>query len=307
MENILSWAVIYMLTIIVGYMLKQLGIAGEAMKKSISDLIFYVTLPALLISSFADVEADLWYLVCIGLGFLTNVFMVAVACIVSRNKSPELKGIYTINGAGYNMGNLAIPFLSNFYPKGIPYLCMFDVGDSFLTLGTTYAIASVRMKKSSAIKGREQLKAIGKSLVTSLSFDVYFLMTVLSFLRISLPQPVLDYAEFLGKGNSCLAMLLIGMTLDFKMSRYQLKEALTILGGRYFCGAVAAVLMYFVLPAPLIMRQILAAAVFTATPSAALIFTMKLGVSTEVAGILAPVSAVCMIPVMAVVMLLMGV
>lgn len=34
-----------------------------------------------------------------------------------------------------------------FYPGGVPYLCMFDVGDSFYTLGTTYALAQVRLNQ----------------------------------------------------------------------------------------------------------------------------------------------------------------
>lgn len=305
---------------LVGYVLKVLKIADEGMKKAVSDLIFYVTLPALLVSSFSGASADIWFLVCIGLGIGVNVLMIVIACFLSREKSPALKGIYTINGAGYNMGNLAIPFLSSFMPTGIPYLCMFDVGDSFLTLGTSYAIARVRMKsqnKDTIEQGRcgrermqgllTQLQYIAKSLVTSLSFDVYITMTILSFLHISLPKFVMSYAQFLGKGNSALAMLLIGMTLDFHMSGQQLKEALKILGSRYLCGILAALFIYFILPAPLIMRQILAAAMFTATPSAALVFTMKLEVPTEVAAVLAPISAVCMIPAMVLVMVLLGV
>lgn len=303
MAEVLTWAVIYMGTIAIGYALKQMGIFGEETKKAISSLIFYVTLPALLVSSFSEAEANLWYLVSIFLGMGVNFLMVVMSVIVTRNKSDELKGIYTINGAGFNMGNLAIPFLSGFYPAGIPYLCMFDVGDSFFTLGTTYAIASLRMGRQAG----SPVRSILKTLVLSVSFDTYIIMTILSFLHVKLPEQVITFADFLGKGNGCLAMLLIGISLNFSMSRQNLKEALLIVGERYLCGVIAAVVIFCVLPAPMVMRQILAVAIFAAAPSVALIFTMKLGVSAEIPGIVATVSAVCMIPVMAAAMCVVGV
>lgn len=283
--------------------MKEVGIFTEKTKKDISNLIFYVTLPAMLVSCFSDVNINIWYLVSIILGMAVNVIMIVLGILLSRNKSSELKGIYTINGAGFNMGNLAIPFLQNFYPMGISYLCMFDVGDSLFTLGTTFAIASIRMGKHVG----SPIKSIAKSLVTTVAFDVYMLMTLLALLHMKLPKGVLEYANFLGRGNSCLAMLLIGMSFEFRMKKSCLKEVLTILGERYLAGFLAAILIFYFLPAPLVMRQILAVAVFAATPSVTLIFTMRLGVSTEIAGTLAPITAICMIPLMAVVMCIIGI
>lgn len=303
MTKVFGLVIIYMLTILLGYCLKRVGIFAEETKKNISNLIFYVTLPAMLISSFSDAEVNIWYLVSLILGMAVNVLMIVLAVLISRKKSSDLKGIYTINGAGFNMGNLAIPFLQNFYPTGISYLCMFDVGDSMFTLGTTYAIASIRMGKHVD----SPIKYIAKSLLTTVAFDVYMLMTILALFHLKLPEGVMEYADFLGKGNSCLAMLLIGMSLEFRMSKKCLKETLTILGERYLAGILAAIIIFCFLPAPLVMRQILATAVFAATPTVTLIFTMRLGISTEIPGALAPISAVCMIPIMAVVMCIIGI
>jgi predicted permease len=302
MREVISLGIIYMLTMLLGYFLKSVGIFTEETKKAISNVIFYVTLPAMLISCFAEVEVNLWYLASLMLGIIVNIGMVLIATFLSKNKSRDLKGIYTINGAGFNMGNLAMPFLQNFYPMGMSYLCMFDMGDSIFTLGTTYSIASMRMGK----QVKSPLHAIARSLVSSIPFDVSVIMTMLALVHVRLPVAFLEFVDFLGKGNGCLAMLLIGISFTFHMSKTSVKEVITLLFERYFVGIIAAIIIFCFLPAPLVMRQILATAVFAASPSVALIFTMRLGVSTEVAGAVAPISAVLMIPLMSLVMWFVG-
>lgn len=140
MVNVVMTALVYLLTMVMSYILKRAGLFHKEDKKVLSNLIFYITLPASLISSFAGAEVNVYYVIAILLGFLVNTVMVISGQIVSADKSLELKAIYSVNASGFNMACIAIPFLSTFYPAGVPYLCMFDVGDSFYTLGTTYAI-----------------------------------------------------------------------------------------------------------------------------------------------------------------------
>lgn len=298
MQNVLTWAAIYLLTMFLGYSLKRIGIFKAEDRKILSDLIFYVTLPAMLVSSFSGVSVDFWYLVACALGIALNVLMITAAMLASVHKTPEMKALYIINGAGLNLGNIAIPYLQNFFPSGIPYLCMLDVGDSFFSLGTTYAVACMSMGQ----KPESRLKAIIKSLVTSLPFDVYIFMTVLSILHITLPQPVLLMADFAGRGNGFLAMFMVGVSLELKLDRRSYGEIAQILLLRYLCGAAVAAFTFFVLPAPLIMRQILSVAVFAAVPNACLIYTIRLGVHTEIASALSTISTILMIPIMALVM-----
>lgn len=309
MKEVVTLAEIYLVTIAIGYFLVHLSIVGQEMKKSVSDLIFHVTLPGLLIGSFAKITVDFWFIFCIFLGIAVNILMIIVACMISARKDPGIKSVYTINGAGFNIGNLAIPFLVNFYPTGIPYLCMFDTGDSFLTMGTTMAIAKARMYHSKDVSNWELIKNIMKQLFSSYIFDLYVALTVLSILEIELPAFIIETSKFLGRGNGCLAMLLIGLSLNFRVSREQLREAIFVLLSRYFCGGIAAACVFYLLPAPLVMRRILSVAAFTGAPSAALIFTMKIckQKDVDIAGIVASLSAVCMIPMMVIVMSIVGI
>ena len=165
MVNVVMTALVYLLTMVMAYILKRVGLFHKEDKKVLSNLIFYITLPASLISSFAGAEVNVYYVIAILLGFLVNTVMVISGQIVSADKSPELKAIYSVNASGFNMACIAIPFLSTFYPAGVPYLCMFDVGDSFYTLGTTYAIGKMRLNGGSNDKNENYVLTILKGLI----------------------------------------------------------------------------------------------------------------------------------------------
>ena len=201
------------------------------------------------------------------------------------------------------MACIAIPFLSTFYPAGVPYLCMFDVGDSFYTLGTTYAIGKMRLNGGSKDKNENYVLTILKGLLTSVPFDTYMIMTILSFLNCRLPDFITMAADFCGKGNGFLTMIMIGVSLELHMSRESAKEVITLLSMRYVIGIIAAVLIYCVLPVPLVMRQILAAAMFASSAAVSIIYSERLGVSTDIAAALNPISTILMIPIMSLVVM----
>ena len=270
-----------MITMFLAYGLKRLGVFHTEDRKVFANLIFNLTLPAMLVSSFSAASVDFWYIVSFVLGLLVNVLMLTAACAASARKAPDLKGIYTINGAGLNLGNIGIPFLQNFFPQSIPYLCMFDSGDSFFSLGTTFAIAEMRMGRKSGPK----LHAILSSLFRSVPMITYVVMTVLSLLEIRLPGPV-------------------GISLEINISKGARKEVFALLFLRYACGAVSALVIFFLLPAPLAMRQALAPAMFAAVPNVCMIYTDRLNVRMDIASALNPLSALLMVPIMTIVILL---
>jgi len=300
MYDVLIWAWTYMLAMFLAYALKRMGIFKLEDRRVFANLIFNITLPAMLVGSFSGITVDFWFIVSFLLGLLVNVLMLLTACAASAQKTPDLKGIYAINGAGLNLGNIGIPFLQNFFPQAIPYLCMFDTGDSFFSLGTTYAIAKMRMGQKSGPK----LPAILSSLFHSVPMNVYVIMTALSLMKISLPGPVLALADFMGRGNGCLVMIMVGISLELNIDRDARKEIFSLLVLRYACGALSALAIFFLLPAPLVMRQALAPAMFAAVPSACMIYTDRLNVRMDIASALNPLSALLMVPIMSLVILL---
>ena len=90
------------------YILKLAGLFSKEDKKTLSNLIFYVTLPASLISGFTDAKVNIYYIVAILTGFGVNTVMVIAGQIASRNKSRELQAIYAVNASGYNLSLIHI-------------------------------------------------------------------------------------------------------------------------------------------------------------------------------------------------------
>lgn len=271
MADIFFWAGVYLLTMLLGYALKRRGLFHPEDKRFLSNLIFYVTLPAMLVSSFEDERVDGWFLAALAAGLAAESLMLLAASLASRRRPPVIQALYAVNCVGLNLGNITTPFLRNFFPQGVPYLCMFDAADAFLTLGNTYTVACKRLGRQTG----PLLRGIFSSLAHSVPFVTYAVMTALSLLRITLPAPVLLAADFLGCGNGFLAMLLVGISLEFRLDRQAIREVCRILAVRYACGAAAAAALFYLLPAPLVMRQVLTLAVFSAVPSACLVYTQR--------------------------------
>lgn len=298
MQQVFLQTAIYIGTMLLGYGLKRAGVFRIEDRKVLGNLIIYVTLPALLISSFADVRVDFWFIIALLLGIVCNGIQVAAAFFVARKKPPAMRALYTINAAGFNLGNITLPFLQSLLPAGIPYFCMFDTGDSFFTLGGTYAIASAQL-------GRKQgsvVKSVLISLLTSIPFDVYVIMMALSLLQIRLPDAILQAADFIGRGNGFFAMLMVGISLELKLDRASLRDVVTIVALRYAMAAVFSLAIFHLLPAPFLMRQILAVAVFASAPSACVVYSNKLGVDASVASAVNPITTILSLPLMAVIL-----
>lgn len=123
MVNVVMTALVYLLTMVMSYILKRAGLFHKEDKKVLSNLIFYITLPASLISSFTGAEVNVYYVIAILLGFLVNTVMVISGQIVSADKSPELKAIYSVNASGFNMACIAI----HSYQPFIQQVCLIYV------------------------------------------------------------------------------------------------------------------------------------------------------------------------------------
>ena len=167
MIKIIATAAIYLLTMLLAYVLKKMGLFHKEDKRVLSNLIFYVTLPASLISGFSGAQVNIYYVVSILIGFGVNTVMVIAGQLAAAHKERDMQAIYAVNASGFNMACIAIPFLSNFYPAGVPYLCMFDVGDSFYTLGTTYAIAKMRINQKNKEQNTSEIKLNKSDIKTS--------------------------------------------------------------------------------------------------------------------------------------------
>ena len=163
-----------------------------------------------------------------------------------------------------------MPFTQSFLgPGGVVATSLFDTGNAFICLGGSYSLAAMVKEK----KGGFHILPILKTLVRSVPFDAYIIMTVLSLLHLSLPAPITTFAGIVANANAFLAMLMIGVGFKLTGDRSQMGRVVKILAARYSVGIVLALVFYFLLPLPLEYRQALTILALSPMASAAPAFT----------------------------------
>lgn len=233
------------------------------------------------------------------LGLGGGVILIGTAWLISTGKSKEERAFSILNMSGYNIGNFTMPFVQSFLgPAGIVATSLFDSGNSFICLGGAYSIASMAKGEGGGFK----IRTIFKTLLKSVPFDAYLLMTVLSLLHLSLPAPVVSFTKIIANGNAFMAMLMIGVGFKLSGNREQIGKIVKILSARYAVSIVLALAFYFLLPFPLEYRQALVILCFSPIASAAPAFTGDLkgdvGLASAVNSISIVVSIVLIVAVL---------
>ena len=273
----------FLFMILLGFTLKRTGLFSVEDSGLLSKLVLKITLPMAIIHNFRSLELSPSFLVAIGLGFAVNFAAIGVVLLVTRRQPAPKRAFYIINTAGYNIGLCTLPYMSSFFAaEAIALLCMFDVGNAIMCFGGTFTIAMTVAKGRGGVDKREILK----TLFSSMPFVTYLVMILLCAAHIRLPEPVYTVAGMIGQANAFLAMLLIGILFEPKISRSELKDMAGVFTLRMVTGIMFSLLIYNFLPVPLMYRQILSIIVFSPILSVAPIYTERCGYNRSVAAVL---------------------
>ena len=292
MQDIVIRAGCFVAIIILGYLLRRAGFFKEGDFHVLTKIVLKITLPAAIVSSFSGKQIESSMLVISLLGLAGGLIYMGLGYLVHMKSDRKKQAFAVVNTSGYNIGNFTLPFVQSFLgPMGVITTSLFDIGNAFICLGGAYSIATV-------IQGslkENPIKKIAVSLIKSVPFDCYIIMVVLSLLHISLPAPVVSFAEIIGNGNAFLAMLMIGVGFKISANMEQLAEVVKILVIRYGVALIFALGCYFLLPMQLEVRQTLMVLAFSPIASAAPAFTADLDGDTGLSSAVNSFSIVCSI------------
>ena len=301
MFDVLIKALGFVIVIVIGFLLKQFRILKKEDGYTLATIIMNVTLPCALFSNANGITINGAMIVLILMGIILNVLMVAIGYFVSNGKSAPTRAAYMINCSGYNIGNFVLPFVQAFFPgMGVAYLCMFDVGNALMGLGGTFAIAS------SVVSSEQKLSVsnVIKKLFSSITFDVYIVIFFLALFKIKIPAPILSITDFIGAGNGFLAMLMIGLLLEIKISHDDFKDLISILSYRLLGNMLLMALCFFLLPLPLLAKKILIIALAAPISTVSAVFTRQCKYEGEVAAVANSLSILIGIGVLVVLLML---
>lgn len=273
MAEILVKAASFVAIIILGYVLRRKGLFKQEDFHVLSKIVLKITLPAAIVSNFSgiDLKPSMLFLSALGLG--GGVLLITSSLVMNAGKSRNERAFGVINLSGYNIGNFTMPFAQGFLgPMGVVATSLFDAGNAFVCLGGSYSIASM-------IKGGDKkfsIMPILRTLVKSVPFDAYVVMTVLSLLHLSMPSPIVSFAGIIANANAFLAMFMIGVGFKLSGDMSQTGKIAKILLVRYGISIALAAAFFFLLPLDLGYRQALAILSFSPIASAAPAFTADL-------------------------------
>lgn len=288
MLDVLIRAGCFVAMIILGYVLKLVGVFKKEDFSVLSRIVMKITLPAAIVVSMSSYTIDLSMLTIVLIGLGGCAVCILVAFLLNLGRGKERQAFAITNVSGYNIGCFTMPFAQSFLgPAGVVTCSLFDIGNAVFCLGGGYGIAS-SLKEG---KGFD-LKRIAKALLTSVPFVTYIIMIVLNLTKVRLPDPVLTFAELVAGANVLASMLMIGVGFDLHMKPSQIGDVLRIVLLRYGVAAVLSAVCFFLLPFPLDIRKALVILLFSPIGSAALAFTEELGSDVALAS---TVNSICII------------
>ena len=270
MAEILMKAGSFIAIIILGYVLRRRGFFKEEDFYVLSRIVLKITLPAAIVTNFTGIDMKPSMLLMSLLGLGGGIILTGMAFLISAGKNGEEKAFNIINLTGYNIGNFTMPFAQSFLgPLGVVATSLFDSGNALVCLGGTYSVAVMAKGE----KGKFGIMPIIKTLLSSVPFDAYLLMTVLSLLHLSLPAPMVSFTGIIANGNAFMAMLMLGVGFKMTLDKSRMGKIIQILFIRYSVSIALAAAFYFLLPFELEYRQALAILALSPIASAAPAFT----------------------------------
>ncbi|HHU19181.1 MAG TPA: AEC family transporter [Bacilli bacterium] len=240
--------------ILLGFILKKIGLLKETDGSAISRLIFNLTLPALIIVSFHDLVFEPSLMILVLAGFVFGLVLAAVGIFVFNKEPNKAKGVLIMIVPGMNIGLFAYPLVEGIWgTEGIKYFGMLDAGNAFIVFGLTYLLGSYYIDRDEPI----QFGTAIKKLTNSVPLMVYLFIFIIKFLQIQIPTLVVESASVISNANMPLSLLLLGLYLNFNFDRRYLKRLIKVMITRYGTSLIIGLLIFFFLPVSDMIRMTL--------------------------------------------------
>lgn len=283
---VLSKAIAFVLIILIGYICKRRGVFAPTDYQLVSKIVLNITLPCAVISSFAHFQLDLSLLAAVALGLSGNCVMIFIALMLTRRETLAAKIFYIFSLAGYNIGCFTLPFAQAFLtPFAVVALCMFDVGNSIMCTGMTYALTASCIGYADGHKDRFSMKSIAEKLLHSAPFVVYISMLLLALAGVQFPKSVYTFTDIVGAANPFLSMLMIGMMFEIKLDKQAMGYVKELFSVRYLTSLACAGAFIYFAPFKQEVNYVIALAFMAPCTIIGPIFVEKLGGNVQLASL----------------------
>ena len=288
MLDIIIRASYFILMIAVSYLLKRAGILSKEDGVAIARVVLNLTLPCAVLVSFRSFVFDWSYMLIPLISFMSNILMLSVGFMISRGKSREERIFYMLELSAYNIGNFTLAFVTGLLSTaGVVASCLFDMGNSPMSVAINAVITQIAV--GDMMSHRRAFRSL-LSVFTRPAFDAYIIMLIFSALPVSLPDRVFEFAGLISPANGPLAMIMIGLMLEFRLDKSKLKEVVVVNVLRLLLAVAIAFLFFRFAPFPYEARKAVAITAFAPISSASPAFVAEMKGDVALVGFASTVS-----------------
>jgi predicted permease len=300
MGEILQQSFILILFVILGYVLKKIGLFGRLDYRVVTRLVMYVTLPCTIINGFTRFEWDNALFVIPVMAIGVNTVLQIWSYIAAKRGTDNDKIFYMLNVPGFSTGTFAMPFIQNSMGvEGIVAACMFDVGGTIMPSGLSYVCTSAVLKKNTQRAG---IGFVLKRMFTSPPFVANLCMIFLKVAGVTFPDGFMNFVHKGSDANTLLCMMMIGMMFEIKFQRENLLKTGKVIAMRLIVSTLTAVFIMTCMPLDITLKKALVVVAFSPIAAMSLVFTDKMEGDTELAGFVNSVSIIISMIIMTVLM-----
>lgn len=294
----------YVAVIALGFALKRLGFFGEGDHRLLSKIMLNVTLPCAVVVAFEDFSRDASLFFIVGIGLAASMLPILAMYALSRRAPKGLCAYRMLNAGGANIGCFAMPLIQGIFGgAAAAVVSLYDTGNAIVMTGGSYAVTSSLLQTGGR---RESAREIARKFVTSVPFDAYMLMLLLTALGGRVPAWAAQLLRPAAQANGFVAMLTIGVLFEPVMDRALLGETARVLAFRFACSALFASACFFLTPYNFEVRRVLVLLSFAPISSLAPVYTERCGGDAALAGFTNSVSIAASLAVMLALAVVLG-
>jgi len=273
--------------IFIGFLLKKFNILSEENGKVIVKIIFNITLPALIFNTLISINLDLSFILLPIIPLLFSSIVLFICFFIFKKYPKEIKSLILITVIGFNMGNFAYPLIDGIWgEQGLQYLVLFDLGNALVIFGMIAFIASYYSKKNETNDAKTTLKNSFFRLFKSPPIIMMILALIINLSGLMIPLFLVDLLDTLSKANMALTLLSLGIYLNFKFEKSEWQNISKIIIIRYCFGFFVGLILFFILPFPLLYRTIVFISLILPMAMGTLLFTVEFEHDEKLAGII---------------------
>lgn len=297
-----------LLIIAIGYIIKKLGILTEKDGKIIAKLILNVTLPALIISVIYKIEIEITLIILPFISILYSFFVLSISFLFFKKYPRDIKGLLMMTVIGFNIGLFAYPMIEMIWgQKGLLYVIMFDIGNSFVIFGLVYTVGLKFSPKENSEYDQVEFKLIFIRLIKSIPLMSWIIALILKISNVIFPIFVIDLLEILSRANMALTLLILGIFLNFKIERSCWRYIIQVLLIRYSLGLIVGILLFFILPFDSFYKVAIMIAFIMPLGMSAVAFSSEFGYSEELTTMIVNLTTIISFILMWVIVLILGI